>query len=151
MDQSKPQVHSRPTTCKKHAFCYGGWGGMGGGGTSQHILTFKKVHFYSTKHNSIKYNYILKIKIVFNIFNNNDNVNKVSISSTWEMMIMIQPFNIVKNNDKIDKKVVRFICDIFLNYPFGYFYDVCDMDLFCNTYITLYHPTGQSCFKVKYS
>lgn len=92
-----------------------------GGGTSQHILTFKKVHFYSTKHNSIKYNYILKIKIFFNIFNNNDNVYKVSISSTWEMMIMIQPFNIVKNNDKIDKIVVRFICDIFLNYPFGYF------------------------------
>ena len=79
------------------------------------------MHFYSTKHNSIKYNYILKIKIVFNIFNNNDNVNKVSISSTWEMMIIIQPFNIVKNNDKIDKIVVRFICDIFLNYPFGYF------------------------------
>ena len=97
-----------------------GVGGYGGG-TSQHILTFKKVHFYSTKHNSIKYNYILKIKIVFNIFNNNDNVNKVSISSTWEMMIMIQPFNIVKNNDKIDKIVVRFICDIFLKYPFGYF------------------------------
>ena len=96
-------------------------GGGYGGGTSQHILTFKKVHFYSTKHNSIKYNYILKIKIFFNIFNNNDNVNKVSISSTWEMMIMIQPFNIVKNNDKIDKIVVRFICDIFLNYPFGYF------------------------------
>ena len=98
-----------------------GCGGVWGGGTSQHILTFKKVHFYSTKHYSIKYNYILKIKIVFNIFNNNDNVNKVSISSTWEMMIMIQPFNIVKNNDKIDKIVVRFICDIFLNYPFGYF------------------------------
>lgn len=78
-----------------------------GGGTSQHILTFKKVRFYSTKHNSIKYNYILKIKIVFNIFNNNDNVYKVSISSTWEMiMMMMQLFHIVKNNDKINKIVV---------------------------------------------
>ena len=92
------------------------------GGTSQHILTLKKVHFYSTKHNSIKYNYILKIKIVFNIFNNNDNVYKVSISSTWEMiMMMMQLFHIVKNNDKINKIVVRFICDIFLIYSLGYF------------------------------
>ena len=97
-------------------------GGGYGGGTSQHILTFKKVHFYSTKHNSIKYNYILKIKIFFNIFNNNDNVYKVSISSTWEMiMMMMQLFHIVKNNDKINKIVVRFICDIFLIYSLGYF------------------------------
>ena len=36
-------------------------------------------------------------------------------------MMMMQLFHIVKNNDKINKIVVRFICDIFLIYSLGYF------------------------------